>query len=109
MTVAVSTLCMGCAAPEHQDPGSGSCIQLSPGGFDTVAAVAALGCVYLFFFACLLAFLKLLVIILDTGASKRLKIGWGRPLYLKVSLIMVPCRWRYGTVAVQQQRSRMAL
>ena len=41
-----------------------------------MAAVASLGCVYLFLFACLLAFLKLLVVILDTGASKRLKIGW---------------------------------
>ena len=29
MTVAVATLCMGCAAPVHLDPGPGSCIQLS--------------------------------------------------------------------------------
>ena len=74
-TVAVTTLCMGCAAPVHPDPGPGSCIQLSP-GFHTVAASAAHGCFYLLFLTCLLAFLKLLVIILDTGSSKRLKMGW---------------------------------
>ena len=40
MTIAVATLCMGCAALVRPDPGTGFCIQLSP-GFLTVAAVAA--------------------------------------------------------------------
>ena len=99
MTVAVATLCMGCAAPVHPDPGPGSCIQLSPGSL-TVAAAAAQVCFYLALPTCLLANLKLLVIILDTGSSKRVKMGKAA-LFLMVYLIISPCRWRYGAVAVQ--------
>ena len=66
--IAVATLCMGCAAPVR------SCIQLSPGSL-TVAAAAARACFYLAFSICFFAILRLIVIILDTGSSKRLKIG----------------------------------
>ena len=41
MAVAVATLCMGCAAPVHPDPGPGSCLQLSPPSLTVAAAAAA--------------------------------------------------------------------